>query len=522
MNDNERVELNELCSALVDGHATEAQNDRLGKLLGCSEEAREFYVRTMGMSASLFEYAGEMQCDAPEPANVIRPAQWRRWLIPFAAAAAVAIGLMALRYFPGGSPEQNDEQTDTIARLSGAKNCQWAGKVPVTGEDLLRGQRLELRSGVAEVTFDSGAQVVFEGPVTLDLRSQWETELLRGTLKANVPAEAAGFRVTNAAVEVVDLGAEFSMTADEAGAAEVFVHRGSVEVRSRDAGGKLMPKSVLLEKQAKRFAKAGQSDVRDRDRKFVGLARKSPVDRLVRATNYVRWSFDEGAGDIAAATSNTQTNGHISFESAPGAESAWTDGRWGKALWLDRGMKATAKLPPPITRNARTVALWAQIPADAPRSEPGSLVGFSANRSGHPWAEVSWNHLPSDGVYGALRLHTGPASAIGTTSLRDGKWHHLAAVFSQSGKNGGKVHTKFYVDGRLEPFSLKPVAHSPVEKLPAELAGLLWLGGRPGSSERPHAAIDELLIADRPLAPQEIRHLMQTNELMSPEALAAN
>ena len=51
---------------------------------------------------------------------------------------------------------------------------------------------------------------------------------------------------------------------------------------------------------------------------------------------------------------------------------------------------------------------------------------------------------------------------------------------------------------------------------------MLRLGGRPGSGEKLHAALDELLVADRALAPQEIRYLMRTNALMTPEALAAN
>jgi ferric-dicitrate binding protein FerR (iron transport regulator) len=522
MNDNERVELNEWCSALIDGHATDSQLRRLEKLLTCSEEARQFYVRTMAMSASLFDYAGEMQCDAPEPANVIRPPQWRRWLAPLAAAAVVTAVAAIGWLYRGTDSDRPDESSETVARLSGARDANWGGRVPSPGDDLARGQRLELRTGTAEVTFDSGAQLLLEGPVSLELRSEWEAELQHGTVKAHIPAEAVGFRVTNAAVEVVNLGTEFSMTAEKGGAAEVFALKGALEVRPRDAGGKLLQKSVLREKQARRFARAGESDVRDGDRKFQGLARKFTVDRLVRPPNYIRWSFDEGEGEIAGAVSNTVTDSHIRLPQAAAGESAWAEGRWGKALRLDHGLKVTAQLSGVVGRSARTAAFWVQVPGDAPLSEQGSMLGFPMSRSGHLWAEFSWNHLPAEGVFGALRMHTGPSSAVGTTAIRDGKWHHLAAVFGQSGKNPAKLHTKIYVDGRLEPFSAKSGIRRPAEELPAELGGMLWLGGRPGSSDRPNALIDELLIADRALAPQEIRHLMRTNFLMTPEALAAN
>ena len=522
LNDSERVELNELCSLLVDGVAAEGQQRRLEKMLAGSEEARRFYVRTMAMSASLFSYAGEMQSDAPEPANVVRPAQWRRWLVPLAAAAVVVAGIAVTRFFPGNtSPEATDEIGETVARLSGAKDCQWVKSGPSTGDELMRGQRLDLKSGFAEVTFDSGAQLLLEGPVSLDLRSAWEAEFHRGSLKANVPPEAAGFRVTSAAVEVVDLGTEFSMTAEDGGVAEVFVLKGAVEVRPRDVGGNLMPKTVLREKQARRFAKAGASDVRDGDHKFQSFARKVAIERLVRPMNFVRWSFDEGGGEIAAAVSNSGTDAHIRLPQSDAVESPWTDGKFGGALALDGARGTVAKLSAPVNRGARTVAFWVRVSGDAGSSD-APWVTLPVHRGGDAWAEFSGNHLPGEGVLGALRMNTGAASVVGTTALRDGRWHHLSAVFGQSAKNPGKLHSKIYVDGMLEPLSSKVLGRRAVAKVPADLDGILRLGGRPGSSEKLHAAIDELLVADRPLAPQEIRYLMRTNALMTPEALAAN
>ena len=55
-----------------------------------------------------------------------------------------------------------------------------------------------------------------------------------------------------------------------------------------------------------------------------------------------------------------------------------------------------------------------------------------------------------------------------------------------------------------------------------ENAGTLWLGGSSAGSERFHGSLDELLIADRQLSPQEIRHLMRTNTLLAPDSVAAN
>src|SRR5471032_2697824 len=89
LTDREILELNELCGAVVDGTLTEVQRARLARWLGESEEARRFYVRALGQSASLHTYAGEMQAEAPDaPAKkIIRAARW--WFAALPAAAAL-------------------------------------------------------------------------------------------------------------------------------------------------------------------------------------------------------------------------------------------------------------------------------------------------------------------------------------------------------------------------------------------------------------------------------------------------
>ena len=528
MTDNDRVELNELISALVDDRASDRECARLEEMLAASEEARRFYVRSMAMSASLFERAGEMQSERPEPKNVIAFPGWSRWAAPLAAAAAVMLGIWIARLFVGPNPQAVPEELpESVARLSGSKDCKWIGAGPASGDDLVRGRRLELESGFAEITFDSGAQITLTGPAMLDLRSAWEAELQRGTLKASVPPEAVGFRVINAAVEVVDLGTEFSMTAEEGGIAEVFVLKGAVEVQPRDQGGASsgQPRSVLREKQARRFAKAGTSDVRDRDKKFQRFAAKIAVERMAHPLNYTRWSFDEGAGDIAAAVSNGGTAPAIHLGNLGKNDTAnpqWTQGRFGSALQFDGQPAVQTKLSGAAARGTRSVAAWVRLPAQPTVSGAQPFLALPLNHPPQSWAEFSWNSLPGEGVLGALRMQTRQGAVIGTTSLHDGKWHHIAAIFSAPAKKANKPHTKFYVDGRLESFSLKPGAHRSPGEMPSSLAGTLWLGGQPGGSTGARMALDELLLVDRPLSPPEIRHLMQTNQLISAESLAAN
>src|SRR5262249_39556028 len=148
------------------------------------------------------------------------------------------------------APELKSEEF--VARLTASKECQWKdGSAILPSNYLRKGQRLELVKGLAEVTFDSGALLILEGPASLDLNSAWDATLVRGTLKASVPAQAMGFRISNPSVEVVDLGTEFSMFADSKGAADVLVLRGMVEASPHDPSGQRT--IVLHENQSRHF-----------------------------------------------------------------------------------------------------------------------------------------------------------------------------------------------------------------------------------------------------------------------------
>ncbi len=535
--DQDLLELNALCNALADGAITEAERTRLEEMLAASDDARRFYVRAMALSASLFDYAGEMQADAPDlPARrIVRVPAWAWTLGSLAAAACVA-----LAFWLGGSEQRDaakesaiaelESSDDSVARLSGARECRWAGPALQPGAELRRGQRIELQSGFAEITFDSGAQVTLEGPASLDLSSAWDAVLHHGTLKASVPHEAIGFRISNPSVEVVDLGTEFSMIADASGTTEVFVLKGSVETSARDAAGNNLGSVILHEKQARRFTVAGGSDVPDRDAKLAKFNRKLPLDRYTRPANFVHWSFDEEAGPARAQTIGL-ADGDFTAQLEPAGEAlsagTRTDGRWQRALLLDGRTFAKAPFPGIGKRAARTVAFWINVPAEAPLPDAGAMFAWSGGNGRN--TEIGWNRHPLDGALGTLRTSTGRNSLVGSAPLRDGRWHHLAVVFSPKPKADGHVQVRQYVDGRLDGLSARRTAKrgrggSAAGKETASAPGdVLWIGRNPAGHESAahfRGALDELFIADRALTPPEIRHLMTQNRPLAPETLA--
>lgn len=523
LSDRDILELSELCSAVVDGTLTEAQRERLQAWLRRSEAARRFYVRALGLSASLYHYAAEMHADLPvrEPVRSERfGIAWGWWLGALATAACVAFGLwLAARSAPQPALTRRPGE-EFVARLSGLKDIRWqeAARAPQPGDWLRRGQRLALAAGFAEITFDSGAQVVMEGPAVVELVSPWEAALQKGVIKVQVPPEALGFRVTSDVVEVMDLGTEFSVIADAAGHADVLVLKGEVE--ATPVGGAEEESVLLRENEARRFARSGISSVEDSAEKFARLTQSVPLERFDPPARYIRWSFDEPEGDaVADAYGPPRAAFTAHLQSAPtDAAALRTEGVFSRALKFDGQLYAKAAYPGLSGKWPRTVMFWVNIPTDAQLSSAYAMVAWWAENPqfGSRPVHIGWNRNPAEGPVGVLRTDYLGGYALGATPLRDGRWHHIAVVFVPDPDGRRPVEVKQYVDGRLEGEGRPSPPGSQFATEPNRtVADLLWLGCRLGDNgprqDRFRGQMDELCIADRALSPRQIVQIMRHN-----------
>ncbi len=524
LTDAEILELNELCGAVVDGTLTDAQKERLSRWLKTSVEARRFYVRALGQSASLHTYASEIHAEAPDGVApvarpVIRVSWW--WVASSLAAACVVVAVwLAAGRTPPVAPAALPAG-DSVARITAAKDSRWAdGAVAIhPGDHVRKGQRLELDTGLAEITFDSGARVVLVGPASLDVNSAWDGTLRHGTLKATVPPQAIGFRISNPAVEVVDLGTEFTMIADGQGAADVLVLKGEVEAAPRAV---VDEDSILLRaKESRRFAADGVSEVSDSEQKFARFTQPLTLDRFAPAIHYVHWSFDEaGGGVLRAGPAQRGYDAQLAVSDAAELAASRTAGHRGRAVHFDGRVYAKAKFPGISGSAPRTVAFWVRVPEDAQLSDAFTMVAWGTNvpklRS-RP-VHINWNRNPAEGPLGALRTDFGGGSVTGTTSLRDGRWHHAAVSFAPGDDPDTPVQVKLYVDGKLESSTVTPgKIHAPAGRDDPALTDFVWLGCRIGNGgprqDRFRGDIDDLFIADRGLEPNEIVALMNDNRL---------
>jgi ferric-dicitrate binding protein FerR (iron transport regulator) len=530
LTDSDILELNELCNAVVDDAINDTKKARLSQWLATSEDARQFYVKAMGLSASLHHYASEMQTEARDAAvrgKVVHVGIWWRSVM-LAAAACIAI-LLWFQFRPKASTDL--QSVEYVARVTGSSNCEWASAQSLQpGDRLHKGQQLNLVKGLAEITFDSGAQVILDGTATLDVNSAWDATLRRGTIKAHVPPEAVGFRVSNHAVEVVDLGTEFTMIADNNGAAEVLVLKGEVEAAPRDAGEQ---DTILLHaNESRRFADTGAvSNIADSKQKFALFTQPMEVDHFAQSAHYVHWSFDETGGSLIKADkmgiSQPAFDARLDSDVPFSLDGSRTPGRWGRALKFDGRFFAKATVAGLSGNSPHTVAFWAKVPEDAPLSYAYAMVAWSTSsrKLGLRPVHISWNRNPTEGPLGALRTDFGGGYAMGATSLRDGRWHHLTVVFSPGADDNTPVQVKQYVDGRLESETIMPgKMHVVSSKSAMALTDILWLGcrisGKSPRRDRFHGEIDELFLADRGLEPEEIVQLMKDNQPLPASALA--
>ena len=545
LTDKDILELNELCNAVVDETITEKQKAELARFLKESEEARQFYIRLMGQSASLCSYAAELQTEAPE--GTCGPVRigggGRHWVFGLlsAAAAIVIVSLVlwtarprpksplaAADPSPAATTDPAVNENEFVARLTGSKDCAWAGGAgggaPLGGR-LRKGQILDLEKGYAEVTFDCGAQVILQGPASLDVKSAWSATLTRGTLRASLPPEAMGFSISNPTVEVVDLGTEFTMFADASGATtDVLVLKGEVEAAPKTQATDQQP-IVLREKEGRRFATSGISNVHHDEQKFGALTEPVELDRFVPPAGYAHWSFDEADGDVLKVIDSdlafNAADAEI-FHLPPAAASIHTKGRYQHGLRFDGRMYARAAFPGISENTPHSVMFWVKVPRDANLSSAYAMAAWGVNNKqlgSHP-IHIGWNRHPNDGPVGVLRTDYGGGFARGSVPLRDGRWHHIAVVFIPRGDTANPVEVKQYVDGRLDgegkpsPRGSDIFEYSNEEPSPTANS-TLWLGCRLGKKEvradRFIGEMDELFIADRALEPREIVRLMTLN-----------
>lgn len=429
-----------------------------------------------------------------------------------AIAAIFLVSLLGIGFFFKGGD-------DYAVKLVRVETMDWTSK----RERFEIGNRIRFESGLIEVAYLSGVNVVIEAPADFEITGNNSGFLHEGKLVAEVDdTRARGFVIDSPAGRLVDLGTKFAVAVQKFGGMEVHVLEGEVDATVKGVT------SRLKEDQAIRLEGGQTSLIKADMSRFVTRI----PDYQNKPPRYVRWSFDEGSGSAVINTGKDLSegkSGELKSFSGKGSGPKRIEGVFGKALDFD-GDDAfiDTDFEGIIGSGPRTVAFWVKVPKDFnPRQGYGIINWGKVRVPGGAW-QISANGTEKDGPLGRLRIGTHWGQVIGTTDLRDGAWHHCAVVLygDEERAPNTATHILLYVDGQLEPAARKSLRLVKTVASPSEANERqgIWMGRNLGFEKEgsPSAkrygkffrgGVDEMVICDMALNQEQILRLMEENEM---------
>lgn len=412
------------------------------------------------------------------------------------------------------------EKGGFVVRLAQVEATDWVSE----REQFKIGDRITFKKGLIEVVYFSGVRVVLEAPADFEITGRNSGFLHEGKLVAEVDDERAhGFVIDGPSGRLVDLGTKFAVAVQKSGAMEVHVMEGEVDATATGGEASSLGKDEAMQLEN------GQAVSMEMDSgKFVT---RMP-SYLSEPPRSVRWRFD-GEGDRVKNTGNglasRNADGRLISYSGKGSGPKRIEGVFGKGLSFDGADSFVESDFEGVGGGApRTVAFWVKAPEDFNKLQGYGMISWGDKKvSGGAW-QISVNGTAGDGPLGRLRIGTHRGQVIGTTDLRDGKWHHCAVVMygDESDEPNTSTHILLYVDGGLEPAARKSVRVVNTMMSPEREGARhgVWMGRNLGfESERRggrwnygrffRGEIDEMVICAIALSRAQIQRLMEKNEM---------
>ena len=242
-----------LIAEVLDGTLDNDSRETLNDLLKTNPDARRLYRDHMELHARLhLDYTGGLATEAmpvslPSSANsTVSGATVTYFAKPWGVLAAVLAVAACITLIATFSWLQQSEETsmagqpteaniESFVTIKQVRAARWeSGKLLTAVGARLGTGTMRLSEGLVTLQFDSGAEVNLEAPSELTLIDAMNVYLVKGTVVADIPDSATGFRVTTPWAEVVDFGTRFSVSVDaETGGTRTQVYEGLVKVQSQ-------------------------------------------------------------------------------------------------------------------------------------------------------------------------------------------------------------------------------------------------------------------------------------------------
>ena len=140
---------------------------------------------------------------------------------------------------------------------------------------------------------------------------------------------------------------------------------------------------------------------------------------------------------------------------------------------------------------SRTVSAWINT------TDYGEIASWGQDSAGQKWI---FRVQESNGTLGAIRVEVNGGYQVGSIDVRDGEWHHVAAVLADDG-SADVTEISLYVDGFLESSSAQ--LDEPVDTAD----GVVRIGKAPWGSRPFTGLIDDVRIYDKAFTEDEMRQL---------------
>ncbi len=198
------------------------------------------------------------------------------------------------------------------------------------------------------------------------------------------------------------------------------------------------------------------------------------------------YQFENSLLDSSGNSRHADANGVITYVTGVSGMAMETDGTTWAEVPDFNGVTGASD---------RTMAVWVK----SDDADDADFVSWGQDVPTQKWV---FRQQSNNGLPGTIRCEVNGGFICGSTDIRDGEWHHAAAVFTNDG-TPMLEDVDLYVDGALERISaLNNNAVNTVETGHVVIANEPWNTGRPMVG-----ALDDLRIYSRSLSQGEILNL---------------
>jgi hypothetical protein len=431
-----------------------------------------------------------------------------------------------------------------VGRITGMADCVWRNPKTAMAQNarVSRGQKLAIASGLLEISYNTGARVILQGPVTFEVESNNGGYIAVGRLTGTVETEdAKGFSIRTPSAVVTDLGTEFGVAVDDRGATVSHVFRGRVKLETASKNGSAgSPSRILLANDSAKVEPAATKaefairtvvvdpSVFVRNGRFrneaMGGKRNAFHAWQVYSDAFRRdpslfayYNFQQRSGQASVLT-NVAANGDPALNGI--IESVdWAEGRMpGKQSLLFQGTGDHVALAIPQKTDDLSLCAW--VCMWRLQSPFGALL---TSESWEKTGQVHWQ-VHQDGILSLTVWNDKNYCYKSAPIFRNAEWSRwvqIAVVYDHRARL-----VKFYLDGRL-------VGSQPIRKHIPLCIGRAWIGNwrmgdlledpkDPVNIRNFRGRMDELAIFGRALSDEEVRRAFEAGRPAIADRQSAN